>query len=162
MTRDEITALSPRELDALIAEKVEGLPVVWAPDPFRVPDRRLSGRFPWLKSSVNGLDYDWSPVKRYATDWSIMRRVIEAMHERGWSCQLRSYLSDNSRDNGSAYHARFTPNNCPVRGGESEFEMPGEEAPLAIARAALWAIEESARLEREFAAEQTAITEAET
>ena len=84
MTRDKIIALQPRELDALVAEKVEGLPVVWAPDPHRVPDRRLTDHHPWLNGNANGHEYSWEPVKRYSTDWSIMKRVIEAMKADGW------------------------------------------------------------------------------
>lgn len=146
MTRDEIMVLSPRELDALVAKYIEGLPVVWGPDPYRVPDRRLTDHHVWINGTLNGRHYDWEPVKRYASDWSATKRVIEAMSRHGLGLHLCSGMSpSNSPGTGLVYYADFRPLESLDWGNLSEHGMQGEDVPLVVVRAALWALAESAK-----------------
>ena len=147
MTRDKINVLPTRELDALVAKNIEGLPVVWGPDPFRVPDRRLTDHHAWINGIIDERRYDWAPVKRYSTDWNAMQLVIEAMYKQGWKLHLWSGISpDNSLQYSMVYHAEFAPLDGTNGLRFPEDGMQGMDAPLVVARAALWTIEESTKV----------------
>ncbi len=133
--------LKARELDALVAERVEDLPVVWEADPFRVPDRRLDPRYPWVKGERDGRTYERTSVKRYATEWGAMRDVVEAMRKHGWSFRLWSGSLEGGE---KTYYAAFTPEGETKEGVNPALQMEGRDAPLAVARAALLAITNSA------------------
>jgi hypothetical protein len=143
MNWDEIAALSPRELDALVAKNIEGLPVVWGPDPFRVPDRRLTDHHAWVNGTSDGRSYDWEPVKRYSTDWKATQLVIEAMYRQGWKLHLWSGISpDSSSQHSVVYQVEFSPLE-----GANELIFPerGVDAPLVVVRAALWTLAQPAK-----------------
>lgn len=72
-----------RELDALVAERVMGLPVKWGEDPYReigMPSKE--GRQPHLKGRAGGVEYDWAPVPRYSTDIAAAWQVVEHLATR--------------------------------------------------------------------------------
>jgi hypothetical protein len=146
ITREELMVLPPRELDALVAKYIEGLPVVWGPDPYRVPDRRLTDHHAWLNGTVDGRHYDWEPVKRYSSDWNATKRVIEAMSKHGLGLHLCTGIPpSNPPRTGLVYYVDFGPLNCLDWKGLPEHGMQGEDVPLVVVRAALWAIVESAK-----------------
>ncbi len=73
-----------RELDALVAEKVFGLPVVWTSSPpyggfemKTLAQLGQYGRLPYLKGSANGVAYDWAKVPQYSTDPGDALNVLE-------------------------------------------------------------------------------------
>jgi len=146
MPREEIMVLPHRELDALVAKYIEGLPVVWGPDPYRVPDRRLTDHHAWVNGTVDGRHYDWEPVKRYSSEWGATQRVVKAMSQHGLGLHLCSgFPPSNPPRTGLVYYADFGPLNCLDWKGLPEHGMQGEDVPLVVVRAALWALAESAK-----------------
>lgn len=142
LTRDEIKRLPLRKLDALVAERVDGLSVVWAPDPYRVPDRRLTDHHPWLKQDLDRQPPSWTPVLRYSTDWNTVPAVILSMEKLDMWCQLRAgQSSEQIADDENRYQAFFMPHCLDGNQHGFRFTMSGSDAPLAIARAAILAIE---------------------
>jgi hypothetical protein len=149
MGRDQIMLLPAQELDALVAKNIEGLPVVWGPDPFRVPDRRLTNHHAWINGTVDGQSYDWEPVRRYSTDWNAMKFIIEAMCRHGWRLHLWTKMSpDNASQSSVGYHAEFVSLHDLNGNSHPECQMCGEDAPFAVVRAALFTIEESIKARR--------------
>lgn len=125
-----------RELDALVAEKVMGLPVRWREDPYREIGMPVKGREPWLKGRANGVEYDWAPVPRYSADMSAAWKIVDAMNARGhalnrlaqipyWACWFGGPYKDSDTD-------------PPIVFGS------GSTAPVAICAAALAAVGEGA------------------
>ena len=63
--------------------------MVWAPDPFRIPDRRLTDHFPWIHGEHNGTEYVWHPVPRYSRNSTDLERMITLMADRGFAFRLK-------------------------------------------------------------------------
>lgn len=105
-----------RELDALVAEKVMGLPVKWATDPYREIGMPEKGRQPYLKGVAGGVYYDWADVPKYSTDiaaaWAVVERFTRlnydvALHttREGWTCAFRGALLADAAQAPTAAHA---------------------------------------------------------
>lgn len=76
MTRDEINALSGRELDAAVAERVLGKTVVWVA---AAPGAPIGPRVEFLDSNSETLT---TPLAYYSRDWGMVFDVAEAMQRR--------------------------------------------------------------------------------
>lgn len=127
-----------RELDALVAEKVMGLPVVWSSEPYVIlGGTRREGRFPYLKGRAHGCDYDWAEVPHYSTDIGAALTVAEHMHAQGWHYEVGSHISlddvrwaEFARGNYDAYDASW----------EESYDVGAATIPHAICLAALRAV----------------------
>jgi hypothetical protein len=130
-----------RELDAFIAENLEGLPVVWAPDPYRLPDRRLTDIHPWIHGEFGGIRYEWEPVARYSTEWKALERVISQMIESGWHFIVRSRSVENDEIGAEAvFMAIFVSiESYSVPPDDARFSE-GNTLQLALSRAAVAAL----------------------
>jgi len=124
MTRDEILKLEAgRELDALIAEKVMGLPVVElkdAPCPYCGSEMRFCGARSWCSDCR---EWRHSPYKEYSDDIAVAWEVVEKMEH----CMI--YKHDDS------YECEYA--------GQYLDSVEADTAPLAICRAALLAVTEA-------------------
>ena len=117
---------------------------MWGPDPYPVPDRRLTDRQPWINGTADGRTYDWVPVRRYSTDWSAMKRIIEAMYRHSWRLHLCSSVSTRDQPyNRLVYYADFTRIDSLDCNSLPEYGMHGEDGPLVVVRAAVWRMQES-------------------
>ncbi len=101
-TPAEIDALPPRELDAMIAEKL-GLPVKWSTPPYFPMSGYLADcRYPWLKGVHDGVEYDWAPVPHYSSDLAAAFALGEEMERLGmgdrYAMILRASGLDDERD----------------------------------------------------------------
>lgn len=75
-------ALSGRELDAAVAERVMGLEVRWFwPGEERKNQHPVT---PTGRKSYDGKGTEWDHIKHYSTDIAAAMRVIEKMRERGY------------------------------------------------------------------------------
>jgi hypothetical protein len=119
MTDQEIDALKEgRELDALVATAI-GLPVVWGPEPYMKAGQIREGRFPFLKGTANGCNYDWAAVPNYSTSIADAFTVLDA-----WQGDY-----EIRRQNGHYRVELFKPS--------QEWEEWAATLSLAIARASL-------------------------
>lgn len=141
LTYEQIMALPLRRLDALVAERVEGVAVTWAPDPYRVPDRRLTDHHPWLKDDLEREPAIWTPVKRYSTEWNAVLDVLAAMNLLGMAGHLDTLRqSDDQQWAALQYCACFTPHGLSRDEYGKWLSVIDSSAPLAIVRAALLSV----------------------
>ena len=137
MNIDEMQA--GREMDALIAEKVMGL-----------PHNELGEKCPRCGGETRiGLDRAWcgncsewiySPYPEFSDDIAAAWQVVEKIRELKSAWFEIGANPDFMSDRGDYY--------CSIRGGKIEYDSPsctlelyGDTAPLAICRAALKAME---------------------
>jgi hypothetical protein len=104
-------------MDALIAEKVMGLPCV--------DDPPGSGR-----------DCPQHGCPAYSTGTAAAWLVVEEMARRGFHARINTPFTP-----GAPYFAGFTPHATTGWNGRPDHEGSGQAAPLAICRAALVAVE---------------------
>lgn len=72
-----------RKIDALIAERVFGLPVLEGPDPYvHLPGLQSRGRDFWLKGSHEGCYYDWALCPAYTSSVELAIGALERLRER--------------------------------------------------------------------------------
>lgn len=81
-----------RELDAEVAEKVMGLPVVWGPRPYvTTATAGDNTKYPWLKGFKDGCEYDWATVEKYSSDIAAAFQVVEKMKHAEPSIEWNAY-----------------------------------------------------------------------
>jgi len=139
-----------RELEAFIAEQLEGLPVVWGPDPFRIPDRRLTDIHPWIHGKKGDSEYNWQPVSRYSHDWQGMQRIVECMKERGsvFVFTVRREDIENGGEQAS-YLAVFRTSVDELDSLDPTDFSIGKTLPEAVLRAAVRAVQIESRIDDE-------------
>lgn len=136
---DNLTLEAGREIDALVAEKVMGLPVRWAVPPYM--HSPLTGRHPWLYGiGPDGCNYDWASVACYSTEISVAWLVVKKLRYDQHAVRIEL--------NRFAHLDLVTVcrNDTHPRGGSFTFSsgIPStelERVPLAICLAALKALE---------------------
>jgi len=150
MMSDELQA--GRELDALVAERIFGWMRVQPPkhdfdgplpgqgevlaSPTAVPMIE-SGEYAWPPKGIIPFTF-FLPSQGWSTDISAAWQVIERMAARGlWLTLLTPY------DATDGYHATFTPHGRP-QWCDAVARAQAATAPLAICRAALRAVEQTA------------------
>lgn len=137
--------MKPRELDAFIAEHLEGFPLVWAADPFRVPDRRLTDVHPWIHGIVGDRRFEWKPVAKYSSDWREMERLIAKMHEHGWDFVFVSKRRQDHDSGGKIFYcAAFVTAGAVLPDLDAVDFSEGDILPLAVSRAAVAALKNTA------------------
>jgi len=127
-----------RELDALVAEKVMGwyvehVPPIDSDDIWVTRFYRGSGDAAHLSGRRTISDLV-SAVPHYSTDIAAARRVVNAMAERGYWCQLRNPFEKYGKGD---YWAGFTPHSTTGWNGTPDHWTPAESMELAICLAAL-------------------------
>jgi hypothetical protein len=132
----EVVMEAGRELDAAIAVRVMG---------WEMPDSRyLDGTpappivYDETGRARGGPGEGWSPSTKIAQAWE----VVEKMDKRGFWLRLVTPFDD-----GSLYHAGFTPLGVTGWNGRPDHEAAADTAPLAICKAALKAVSQTADTE---------------
>jgi hypothetical protein len=112
-----------RALDAEVAERVMGLDLSW---------RRVT---------LDGTNRDLGPVRNvlaYSTDIAAAWDVVEHMEARCWWFALETFPNPHGINDGATVTARFKATGMP---GQHDGVGKAEDAPLAICRAALKALD---------------------
>lgn len=131
MTREEILAMKPgRELDALVAEKVMGMPVHWERAAI------IGNRLVWVRCEPYRVGEmqrteDGRPIPAYSTDIAAWE-VVEEMVGQGFDIDLSSTIlsPDFMAVSWSAMFSRFT----------TKAKAMAEAVAEAICKAALLAV----------------------
>jgi hypothetical protein len=134
MTRDEIeNILKESEINALIAQKIFGLPVIELKDancPYCGDEMRFCGE---RSRCVACNEWRYSPYKNYTDDIAAAWEVVEFLRRKFWSTNIVCW----------DYSERWVVT-CEYRTGHGEpkktLYADAETAPLAICRAALLAV----------------------
>jgi hypothetical protein len=116
-----------RALDAEVAERVMGLDLSW---------RRVT---------LDGTNRDLGPVRNvpaYSTDIAAAWEVVEHMEARWWWFALETFPNPHGINDGATVTARFKATAMP---GQHDGVGKAEDAPLAICRAALKALDAASR-----------------
>lgn len=115
MTDAEWQAMTPREQDAMVAEKVLGL-VIW------------QGKFlePMVRENK---DSPWRRVPKLTSSWPGFGLVVEAMRKMGW------YLVLNTRERPSAMFRFVQPKQDIIEGPPAICDCPKAATALAAVRA---------------------------
>lgn len=125
--------MEPREIDAALAQRLFGLPAREWNDDTPCPECGGEMRYCGHRSRCMNCDeWRYQAYREYSDTWEGAGAVVEAMRERGFE-----FWAQMTTDESVEWMAAFYP----PKKSDAEWIRFGDTAPLAIARAALAALD---------------------